>query len=134
MLQTRLLFALHSRPAFSASAVLRTAGFQSKPSTTVNTFINFRTGARNQALRTNGFHSKASSSYNTTTGFSFRSGLLANSLKSAPRSNSAFAGSPVLLTLRRSVSTEAGVITPASKEAAWKRLAIAAVRTSLHTS
>lgn len=74
------------------------------------------------ALRS-GLHSKATPGARAF----FRSGLLAISLKAAPNSKTAFTNSPILQSLRRSVSTESTVITQPSQANAWKRFGITAV-------
>lgn len=76
------------------------------------------------AFRVNAFHTRPQATGNANV--FRRSGLLASSLKAAPKSKGALANSPILLTLRRTITTESEVITPVSKAEAWKRLGIAA--------
>ncbi|OCB87132.1 hypothetical protein A7U60_g5869 [Sanghuangporus baumii] len=90
---------------------LLSAAFRPRPLVTTVTF------------RMNALHTRASANKNAF----FRTGLLASSIKAVPKNKAAFvAGSPVLMALRRTITTDADVVTPASKSEAWKRLGVAA--------
>ncbi|KAL5536013.1 hypothetical protein ACEPAF_4107 [Sanghuangporus sanghuang] len=90
---------------------LLSATFRPRPLVTTVTF------------RMNALHTRASANKNAF----FRTGLLASSIKAVPKNKAAFvAGSPVLMALRRTITTDADVVTPASKSEAWKRLGVAA--------
>ncbi|KAL5494723.1 hypothetical protein ACEPAI_184 [Sanghuangporus weigelae] len=74
-------------------------------------------------FRMNALHTRASVNKNAF----FRTGLLASSMKAVPKNKAAFVvGSPILMALRRTITTDAEVVTSASKSEAWKRLGVAA--------
>ncbi|KAL5519486.1 hypothetical protein ACEPAH_1169 [Sanghuangporus vaninii] len=90
---------------------LLSAAFRPRPLVTTVTF------------RMNALHTRASANKNAF----FRTGLLASSMKAVPKNKAAFvAGSPILMAFRRTITTDADVVTPASKSEAWKRLGVAA--------
>ncbi|KAL5533702.1 hypothetical protein ACEPAG_162 [Sanghuangporus baumii] len=90
---------------------LLSAAFRPRPLVTTVTF------------RMNALHTRASANKNAF----FRTGLLASSMKAVPKNKAAFVvGSPILMALRRTITTDAEVVTSASKNEAWKRLGVAA--------